>query len=427
MSKRFITILLIAVLLVVMTSYGATLFTGKFELEVYHNGERILNKNYKIKTATLMTVLFKYGGDFYKFYLNNKAQCKVRDFSCINDDIEKDLTALKDTVERPMIDSEILWDKDKAEFIFLEGKNGLLVNQNKLIDNLYRNFKAKTTITLPVSQIEQKVTVEQLKERAYERGNFSTNYGHSKSNRKHNIELAVKKINGQIIPAKAHFSFNTIVGKRTIENGFKAAGIISGGTFVQGVGGGVCQVSTTLYNAWVRAGLDVKNAVNHSLPVAYIGPSFDAMVSSKNDLLLYNNTPYDVYLKALTKNNNINITVYGIYTEEKVVLRNQVIRTIPCDEYDILNIDIDWAENESFRILKKPKSGLVSVAYKDVYVNGKRVRSEKFRTNTYASQKGKMVKKPVISEEEEERKNQLLKPSYLPLFTIVPSLVSFRE
>lgn len=425
MRKHIKKLLVVLIIFILASSYGATLFTGKFELRVFYNGENVLNKEYKIKTSTLMTVMFRYGGNFYNFYINNKEKERVLDFSCINDDIGKDLRKVTDRVEKPMINSQIIWNKEKAEFNYIEGENGVKVNQISLIDTLYKELKAKTAIALPVEIIEQKETVTDLKRRTCERGSFSTNYGHSSANRKHNIELAVKKLNGQVIPAKSQLSFNNIVGRRTIENGFKTAGIISEGTFIQGVGGGVCQVSTTLYNAWVRSGLDVINAVNHSLPVTYIGPSFDAMVSSKNDLLLYNNTPYEIYIKAETKDNKVFMTIFGLFSEEKVVLRNEVLRTIPCDEYEIVEIDIDWKENEDFRILKKPINGLVSVAYKDIYVNGKLKQTEKFRINTYAPQKGKMVKKPVINDE--ERENPFLDPSYSTLFTIVPSLVSLME
>ena len=191
---------------------------------------------------------------------------------------------------------------------------------------------------------------------------------------------------------------------------------------MQGVGGGVCQVSTTLYNAWIRAGLDVINAVNHSLPVSYVGPSLDAMVSSKNDLLLFNNTEHDVYIKAHTQNGRIYFTIYGYYTPERTVIRNKIIKILPCNEYDILNIPLDWKENETFRILASPRNGLVSCAYKDVYIGNKLIKTEKLRTNTYSPQRGKMVKR-TIKEEDEELDTRYINPSF-GFLTKVPSLVS---
>lgn len=427
MRKSQSIVLVIITILVLISSYGATIFTGKFQLQIYNNGDQMLSKEYKIKTATLMTVLFKYSGNFYKYYCNNRDEEKVKDFTCINDEIGKDVKKIVDKIEKPIVEGEIFWDKQNAEFSFQEGENGIMVDRNQLIENLYKDIKAKTVLTVPTKEIPHKDTVEDLKNRTYERATFTTGYGSSKSNRKHNIELAVSKLNGEIIPPTTQFSFNKTVGPRTAANGFRTAGIISGGTFVQGVGGGVCQVSTTLFNAWVRAGLDVINATNHSLPVTYIEPSLDAMVSSRNDLLLYNNTPHNVYIKALTKDNRIDITIYGLYTEETVRLRTEIIKVLPCNEYEIEERHLDWQENETQRIVKQPKNGLISVAYKEIYINGKKIKSEKYRTNKYASQKGKIIKRPDIAEKEEEKESKILEPSYSTLFTIVPSLVSVSK
>lgn len=411
MKKIIWALFAVIVFMLLITSLGSALFTGKFELTVYHNGEIMLKKVYKIKTSTVMNVLFKYGGNYYKFYQKNSSDAKVRDLSCLNDEINGDLQRIIDRTEEPVIERKLLWSAEKAEFNFVEGKNGLKVEKQKLIENIYKEISYKTTIALPTKEIEQSITMEELKKRTYQRSVFSTCYSTSKANRKHNIELATKKLNGAVVPAKSQLSFNKIVGPRTIQNGFKSAGIISGGAFVQGVGGGVCQVSTTLYNAWIRAGLDVINAVNHSLPVSYVGPSLDAMVSSKNDLLLFNNTEHDVYIKAHTQNGRIYFTIYGYYTPERTVIRNNIIKILPCNEYDILNIPLDWKENETFRILASPRNGLVSCAYKDVYIGNKLIKTEKLRTNTYSPQRGKMVKR-TIKEEDEELDTRYINPSF---------------
>lgn len=407
MKKQLLIILIILVSFTMLLSFGSVLLTGKFELQLQHDGQEMLCKRYKIKVSTIMTVLVRYAGNFHQYYVKNKEEERIKELSCLNDEIAKDIKQVVDIIEEPMIDSEIVWDKNEAEFSYKAGKNGISVIRQELIERIYREMGTTIKIRLPIEEIKQEIDINDLKMQTKERASFSTVYASSSSNRKHNIALAAKRLHGQVIPAKSEFSFNKTVGPRTVDNGFKVAGIISGGAFVQGVGGGVCQVSTTLFNAWIYAGLEAINAVNHSLPVSYIGPSFDAMVSSRNDLLLFNNTSYDIYLKCKTKENKITITVYGLNTEEKVVLRNEIIKTIYCNEYNIIeDIQIDWGENEYFRVLKQPKNGLVSVAYKDIYIKGKLVRTEKLRTNTYAPQKGRMVRKPVIKNEEENEKNE---------------------
>jgi vancomycin resistance protein YoaR len=145
-----------------------------------------------------------------------------------------------------------------------------------------------------------------------ERAVFSTSYETSSSERKHNIALASKSLNNTIVDVGAEFSFNMTVGARTEKRGYKTAKIISGGEFVDGVGGGVCQVSTTLYNAVVRAGLMVTEYHPHSLQVSYVLPSTDAMVNSGSaDLRFVNNTNNPIIIKTTATNTTITIKIVG--------------------------------------------------------------------------------------------------------------------
>ncbi|HKL94383.1 MAG TPA: VanW family protein, partial [Clostridia bacterium] len=105
------------------------------------------------------------------------------------------------------------------------------------------------------------------------RATFSTTYSNSSPNRKHNIKLAASKLNITLYPDEI-FSFNRIVGERSEARGFLTAHIILDGKFVDGVGGGVCQVSTTLYNCALLSDLEILCAHRHSLPVSYVAPSF---------------------------------------------------------------------------------------------------------------------------------------------------------
>ncbi|MDD4315548.1 MAG: VanW family protein [Clostridia bacterium] len=384
----------------------------------------MFSKTYKIKTATLLTVFFKYNGSFSEYYDRNKERPEVSSLSCINDDIKKDLDTLTDSLEYPSKDAKVLWDKKDGKFDYVEGSSGLMVDRNAIVENLYRAFDSKTRIELESIEIPPKKTVEMLKKHTAERATFSTGYASSSENRKHNIAVAAGRLNGLVIPARSEFHFNKAVGPRTVDNGFLMAKIISGGDFVNGVGGGVCQVSTTLFNAWIRAGLQVKNAVSHSLPVSYIGPSLDAMVSSRNDLVLYNNSDGDIYLKAWTVGDRVFFTVYGIFTGEKIEIRNEIVRIIPSPGYDEVDMPLQWKEGETFRIIAPASDGLVSNAYKDVYVNGKLVKTEKLRSNTYMARKGKIVRRKTDKSDNPLEYKDELKKNQSILLTINPSLVS---
>jgi vancomycin resistance protein YoaR len=132
------------------------------------------------------------------------------------------------------------------------------------------------------------------------RGGYTT-YFESNPNREHNIALALEKFNGLVVPNGQSVSFNQIVGARSAERGFREAKIILDGEFVPGIGGGVCQASTTLFNAAMLAGLTIDKSHNHSLAISYVPVGRDAMVSSATDLVFTNRTGATVYIETGTR------------------------------------------------------------------------------------------------------------------------------
>ena len=131
------------------------------------------------------------------------------------------------------------------------------------------------------------------------RATFSTDYSKSSAERKHNVGLAAKSLDNVFVDAGGEFSFNKTVGERTYKRGYKSAKIIVNGEFTEGVGGGVCQVSTTLYNAALLAGLEISEVNQHSVAVSYVAPSFDAMVNSGSaDLRFINRTHNPVIIRT---------------------------------------------------------------------------------------------------------------------------------
>lgn len=227
-------------------------------------------------------------------------------------------------------------------------------------------------------------------------GQFSTDYSSSGENRASNIELAAKFLDGAVIPSCGILSFNETVGARTEERGFKTAHVIFEGKFIDGVGGGVCQVSTTLYNAAIRAGLET-DSQSHSLPVSYVGIGFDAMVSSTADLWILN--PYDseATLRAECKNKRLTIKIYGEKGSWNTGLKfwSETVATYPTTEYETVFID-ETAEDGTpiERIVKECVSGMKIDTYVTKTVSGQKI-SVKLRTSYYRPQKGvKEVTRP---------------------------------
>lgn len=218
------------------------------------------------------------------------------------------------------------------------------------------------------------------------RAKFSTCFSSSSKERKSNIKLASRALNNTLVDVGEEFSFNHIVGERTEKRGYKSAKIIVNGDFVDGVGGGVCQVSTTLYNALLLAGMKITEYHPHSLQVSYVLPSFDAMVnSSYADLKFENNTNNPIIICANATDSNITIEIYGeplcVAYERKSVTTDSIIA--PFEEvFDYEGLFPDLFEGES-KVIKFGKDGIKSEGYLIIKRNGEVLKTTKIRTDKY--------------------------------------------
>lgn len=214
---------------------------------------------------------------------------------------------------------------------------------------------------------------------------FTTYFNTNDGGRCENIALAAARIDGLALQPYGEFSFNAVVGKRTEENGFKQAKIISQGEFVLGVGGGVCQVSTTLYNAALLSGLTVTEHHPHSLAVAYVSPSRDAMVSSGSDLKLFNPLDETVYFSARVGDGSLTVTLRGKRTELTYELESKTLAAVPV---------LPPVETLNEKEVREGRDGIKSEAYLKTYQNGVLIGVRRLRTDVYAPVRGKILKIP---------------------------------
>ena len=212
---------------------------------------------------------------------------------------------------------------------------------------------------------------------------FSTYYGDSKQNRKDNVALACRKIDGTVLYPEDEFSFNDTVGARTTKNGFKSAYIIQNGEFVEGVGGGVCQVSSTLYNCALLADLAITCVRAHSLKVSYVAASFDAMVSSTSDLRFVNVSSSPITIKMKADGKYLRAEMYGI-DKKTIKRRSQTIENLP---FEIEYRDDPDIEQGKQVVDTYGKEGLRSQGFLEYYQNGKLLKTVLIRKDTYFPQK----------------------------------------
>ncbi len=217
---------------------------------------------------------------------------------------------------------------------------------------------------------------------------YTTYYAKEDEGRCENIAIAASLVDGVTVQAYGEFSFNATVGKRTEEAGFRQAKIIVNGEYVSGVGGGVCQVSTTLYNAALKSGLTVTEYHPHSLRVAYVPPSRDAMVSTGSDLKLFNPHPFPVFLSAQIFEGGLRVAFFGKNEGCRYEITSQILAEIPPPEPIV-------KEGERDEIIRSPKNGVKSEAYLEGYRGGQLLFRRRLRTDEYRPIQGIVGKKNV--------------------------------
>lgn len=213
---------------------------------------------------------------------------------------------------------------------------------------------------------------------------FSTSFTSSNSNRSTNIRLAAQKINGTVLMPGETFSYNQVVGKRTAAAGFKPAPAYFGGEVVQEYGGGICQVSSTLYNAVLYANLEITERTNHGFKPSYVTPGLDATVSwGGPDFKFTNNRDYPIRISCDTSGKILKIYIYGLKrdTDYKVVLESKYVSTVYAKT--TYKTDPSLASGET-KVIQSGSNGCKTVAYKYLYdSNGTLVSTECLSRDTY--------------------------------------------
>lgn len=187
-------------------------------------------------------------------------------------------------------------------------------------ESIYDAIKNKDykSIDLKVNIKEPKISTEAVKSVNTLLAEFSTKFSTKDSNRVTNVVLSAKATSDVLLMPGEEFSYNNLTGKRTASNGYKDAPVIINGKLEQDVGGGVCQVSSTLFNSVLYSGLDVTSRRNHSLKSSYVSIGRDAMVSDGgSDFRFKNPYSHPVYIKNTVSNGVITSKIYGNTSDKK--------------------------------------------------------------------------------------------------------------
>ncbi len=294
-------------------------------------------------------------------------------------------------VYKPKTDSTIVFDATKNNpFEISEGKNGVCVDKQKLCRMVLQNLKKANLFAIKVPTKELvAVTKQDNLAKTQLKATFATNCANSVQNRKDNLALALSKFNGMIIEPNQTVSFNQVVGGRTAENGYKMAKVILNGKYVDGIGGGVCQASTTLYNAILLSGLPVSEWHRHTLKSSYVSPSLDAMVNDNGaDLVFANDTNEKIYIKTKCDGQTARVWIYGTENEFDYKTVSVVEKQTKAQQKIIVDDKGEYADkvlyaDESF-CLQNGSDGVESYSCLVATKNGKVVWQKLLRKDKYA-------------------------------------------
>ena len=313
--------------------------------------------------------------------------------------IDEKIEEIKKQVERDVVEPEVVFESSKDyPFSVSDEVCGVKVDEERLYNMINESLKSSNTaeIEIPVFLTTAQNTKQEVLNNLSLRGSFSTNYSSSVDGRKHNVKLALSAFDGMVIEPNQEVSFNQTIQEKINDDDFKTAKIISNGEFVDGKGGGICQASTTLYNALLKADLEIKEVHPHSLAVGYVYLGFDAMVNrGSSDLVFKNNLDSPVYIKTWGDESDCFVEVYGKPFEDGITVqrRAEFVGTIPhggdkiVPDTEGLYKDKITFKGEYYRA-KYPSEGYEAKAYIQYIKDGQVISEKLIRHEKYAPTQG---------------------------------------
>ncbi|MDL2218394.1 VanW family protein [Christensenellaceae bacterium OttesenSCG-928-M15] len=299
----------------------------------------------------------------------------------------------------------------KGYFRYTDGTPGETLDMDALINALNARAEAREygEIDLPILYTEPEITAETLQSSLTRRSAAETSFKKSPYNRDdrvYNVKRAASLVNGFVLKPGETFSTNDTLGDRTYELGWKPAPAYVSGTTEDQAGGGVCQVSSTLYAAVVKADLEIVYRRNHSSPVGYISRGLDATINTGTiDFQFKNNTSSDIYLFAYTIDKNdgeipegmddktIHVEIYGEPFSgdyDEIRLSSEQLESLkPSGEKEIV-VDTTVAPDYYKEDVER-RNGSVWQSYKHYYKNDEEVRKEELAKSTYRAYAGKVT------------------------------------
>lgn len=303
--------------------------------------------------------------------------------------IENLVQAQSETVNVPAQNASMT--REDGEFVYTEGVDGIELDVAASVELIYEGLTEQwsgepQSFDLQLRSTKPEHTVEELKQVTDVLATCTTSFATSDASRSANVRNACNKVNGTVLFPGEEFSTLATIAPFTERNGYYSAGSYSGGKVVDSVGGGICQVSSTLYNSVLYSELEVTNRANHAMAVGYVKIGLDATVSEDSgiDFTFVNNTGYPIYIEGYTTpNKRITMTIYGVETRPEthnVAYESVVLETTPPGAEAVY---ADASQPIGAVDVQPAHTGYVADVYRVITEDGVEVSREQISHNTY--------------------------------------------
>lgn len=281
--------------------------------------------------------------------------------------------------------------RENGQFTTIPGQEGCRLNVETSVDKIYNRLTQEwdgreCSIPLDVEVEIPRGSVEELANVTSVLGSFTTSYEDSNASRCINVENGCRLISGTVVYPGEEFSTCDKLVPFTKANGYEPAGSYLNGRVVDSIGGGICQVSTTLYNAVLLSELEVTMRYNHSMIVGYVSPSADAAIaeSSGKDFCFVNSTEYPIYIEGYTTpEKTVTFSIYGKETRDsnrKVRYESEVLEVISPSAEQIV---ADAGQPLGYVVVDSAHTGYKARLWKIVTVDGVEISREKVNSSSY--------------------------------------------
>lgn len=370
--------------------------------KVYNLSLNDIEFNYDSKQAVERAFTLCRTGNLFNRYkeikrLKNKNVEIPLEFKYEQGKIKKEVDKIAEEINEDAIDAK--FNFNNGNFTVSPEQWGRSVKKDELISYIRENIEDLNDIDIPLEKTKPKYTQEYYTKINGLLGEYSTSFKGSSSGRITNIKVSAKAFDDLLIHPGQEISYNEITGPKNKAYGYKEAPVIVGGELVPGLGGGVCQTSTTIYNTLLLADLTIIERSPHSLPPTYVKLGRDAAVASGYlDLKFRNDFDYPIYMTSKVVGTRVYFSVYGdaLNRDYKVRISQEVVDFKPFTTKRILDEKMEPGTED---VVQKGRNGYKSKTYKSIIKNGKVIDTKVINSDYYRERQLIIKHGPELPEE----------------------------